>query len=78
MILEHAPRVNPTLLTRARELVAGVAGADGGPVLLTKQEIPVDLHSGFEGLPDASGKYAAVRGVSRNSDPTAIVGSAAR
>ena len=78
LILEHAARVKPALQLRARELVAGIAGAGGEPEALAKQEVPEGLVSGFEGLPDASGKYSKVRGTTRTTDPTAIMGSAAR
>ena len=78
LILEHAPRVKPALQLRAKELVAGVLGADGEPELLTKQEVPEGIVCGFEGAADASGMYAKVRGTTKNSDPTAIMGSAAR
>ena len=78
LILEHAPRVKPALRLRARELVVGIVGADGEPVALAKQEVPADLESGFEGAPDSSGMYSHQRGTTRTSDPTAIVGSAAR
>ena len=78
LILEHAVRVNPSLLLHARELTAGVEGADGEPAAFGKQEIPAGIVSGFEGLPDASGMYSKVAGTTRNSDPTAIIGSAAR
>ena len=79
LILEHAPRVNPALQNRARELIAGLAAdADSEPEALGKQELPEGLNCGFEGGPDASGKYSKVRGTTRNSDPTAIVGSTAR
>ena len=78
LILEHAPRVNPALQLRAKELVCGLAGADGEPEALTKQEVATSLECGFEGAPDATGKYASVRGTTMKSDPTAILGSAAR
>ena len=127
LILEHAPRVVPALQLRAKELSCGLAGADGEPVLLTKQEVPEGIECGFEGgeqfrlttarsqlstpasimldvetdpepasspppsplnemhpvclavaAPDATGKYTKVRGTTMKSDPTAIVGSAAR
>ena len=78
LILEHAVRVNPGLMLRARELKTGIAGASGEAELLGKQEVPDGLITGFEGLPDASGKYAKVRGATMTSDPTAIVGSTAR
>ena len=78
LILEHAPRVKPALQLRSKELVAGIAGADGEPELLTKQEVPEGIVCGFEGAADASGMYAKVRGTTKNTDPTAIMGSAAR
>ena len=73
LILEHAPRVVPALALRAKELVCGVDGADGEPVVLTKQEMPADLVSGFEGEADASKMYKSVGGTTRNSDPTKII-----
>ena len=78
LILEHAPRVHPPFGLRAKDLIAGIAGDDGQPEVLTRQEVPDGLKCGFEGAPDASGKYAKVRGTTRGSDPTAIIGSAAR
>ena len=78
LILEHAPRVQPSLQLRTSELIAGIAGPDGEPIILTKEEVPPNLQSGFEGVADASGKYTKVRGTTLKSDPTAIMGSAAR
>jgi hypothetical protein len=79
LILEHAVRVNPALTLRARELITGIAGADGEPEVLEKQEkAPDGMECGFEGLADASGMYSKVAGTTRNSDPTAIMGSTAR
>ena len=78
LILEHAVRVNPSLQLRARELKLGVAGADGSAEALPKQDVPSGLSCGFEGLPDSTGKYAQVRGTTQKTDPTAIIGSAAR
>jgi hypothetical protein len=74
LILEHAPRIKPGLLLRAKELKLGVEGADG-PELLKKEDVPADLVSGFEGMPDPSGMYSKVKATSFGSDPTAIIGS---
>lgn len=78
LILEHAVRVNPALQLRARELQLGIEGSDGSPEALAKQSVPLGLSCGFEGLPDSTGKYAKVRGATMKTDPTAIIGSAAR
>ena len=74
LIMEHAPRVAPALALRSTELKLGIEGDNGEPVLLTKQEVPDKLMCGFEGEADASGKYKSIRGTSRNSDPTTILG----
>ena len=74
LILEHASRVAPALALRSTELKLGIEGENGEPVLLTKQEVPDKLMCGFEGEADASGKYKSIRGTSRNSDPTTILG----
>jgi hypothetical protein len=78
LILEHAARVNPALALKAKDLVAGIAREGEDPIELVKQQLPEGLRSGFEGLPDASGFYTKTRGATRNSDPTAIIGSMAR
>jgi hypothetical protein len=74
LIMEHASRVAPALALRSTELKLGIEGENGEPVLLTKQEVPDKLMCGFEGEADASGKYKSIRGTSRNSDPTTILG----
>lgn len=56
LILEHAVRVHPQLLPKARELEAGYA-VDGTTQPLQKVE-PIDAaEAGFEGRADASGRY---------------------
>ena len=79
LILEHAPRVNLALQLRARELVVGLIAPDGVVVPLRKGvAVPEGMRSGFEGRPDASGKYSKVGVTTTSKDPTAIIGSAAR
>ena len=75
LILEHAARVKPALALKAKQLVAGIANADGEPEAHTKVEVPEGLVSGFEGLPDASGMYKKSTGTTFGSDPTAIIGN---
>ena len=70
-----ACRVKPALALKAKELKCGVAGDDGTPTVLQKQEMPEGLICGFEGAPDASGMYSKVKATSFGSDPTAIIGS---
>ena len=60
LILEHACRVKPALALKSKELVCGVAGDDGEPVVLVRQDLPDDLVCGFEGAPDASARYRAL------------------
>lgn len=79
LILEHAPRVELVWKLKARELVVGIAGSDGEPTLLTKQDVPEGLSCGFEGAPDSTGMYSKVGRTNLKSDPTATMpGSAAR
>ena len=75
LILEHAARMKPKYALKAKELVAGVAGADGAPEKVVKNEMPSSLESGFEGAPDPTGMYKKAAAATFSSDPTAIIGS---
>jgi len=61
LILEHAVRVAPLLVQRAKELECGYSSTgEPEPALLTKCE-PADVAScGFEGMPDASSRYGTL------------------
>lgn len=62
-ILEHAARVSPKLALKAKSLECGFASAGGAPGLLEKTD-PADAASaGFEGAPDASGRYKALSNI---------------
>lgn len=67
LILEHAARLHPRLALRSRELVCGyieTGEAPGEVVYLTKCDVPPELRSGFQGLPDIkSGMYMIQGGI---------------
>ena len=67
LILEHAARLHPRLALRSRELVCGyieTGEAPGEVVPLTKCDVPPELCSGFQGLPDIkSGMYIIQGGI---------------
>ena len=57
----QAVRVAPLFAERARELQCGYASPDAPePVLLEKCEASDVAKSGFEGMPDASSRYASL------------------
>ena len=62
LILEHAVRCNPALSSKAKELVCGIAGADGEPEVLTKEEVPDKLRAGYYGTPDEPSGYYVMYG----------------
>jgi len=62
--LEHATRVSPKLALKAKSLECGFATADGGaPGPLQKVEAADAATAGFEGAPDATGRYKALSNI---------------
>jgi hypothetical protein len=57
LILEHAVRVEPKFVPKARELECGFATGDAEPKVLQKSEPAEPSAAGFEGEPDSSGRY---------------------
>ena len=62
LILEHAVRCNPVLTPKKTELICGIAGDDGEPTVLAKQEVPDTLRAGYFGTPDPSSGYYVMYG----------------
>lgn len=72
LILEHAVRVHPQLLPKARELEPGVESEDGTTQSLEKSQ-PVDAaDAGFVGRADASGRYGKTESEINEREPSSL------
>ena len=71
LILEHAVRVHPVLLPKARELECGL-DAGGSTVVHEKTQAAEAASSGFVGRADASGRYGKTDNEINELAPTSL------
>ena len=71
LILEHAVRVNPQLQSKARDLECGFDAA-GATVKLERTEPAEAAASGFQGKPEASGRYGKTEAEQNEREPSSL------